>query len=130
RVCRYAIAADILSERELETPITFIGLRFGFSQRGLAVAALDSNDYLPPMTGSSGRLQLHCFARRSICLIQFSRIKENPGQIALRDDRKRIELHRMTSLPLGLIEPSQVKNRSREQIVRRGICGRQLFGAF
>ena len=35
----------------------------------------------------------------------------------------------MASLPLALIEPPQIKDRSRQQIVCGGICGREFFRA-
>src|SRR5207244_7510317 len=104
-ICRRAITAHVMSERELETAVPFIGLQLRFSQRGLAVAALRSDHRLPPMTGSRGRLQLCCFACRRICLIQFSGKKDNSRQITLRYKRMRIEFSRMASLPLSLIQP-------------------------
>src|SRR5436190_23507397 len=119
----------VLSERELETAVPFIGLQLRFSQRGLAVAALRSDHRLPAMTGSRGRLQLCCFACRRICLIQFSGKKENSRQVALRYNGKRIEFYRMASLPLGFIEPPQIKDRSRQQIVCCGIGGREFYPA-
>src|SRR5206468_4931868 len=106
----------VLSERELETAITFIGLQLRFSQRGLAVAALRSDQRLPPMTRSRGRLQLCSFACRCVCLIQFSGREENSRHITLRYCGKRIEFHRMASLLFGLIEPPQIEDRSRQQI--------------
>src|SRR5206468_6771436 len=119
----------VLSERELETAITFIGLQLRFSQRGLAIAALRSDQRLPPMTRSRGRLQLCRFACRRIGLIQFSGKEESSRQITLRYNGKRIEFHRMASLPLGLMEPPQIKDRSRQQIVCGGIGGREFFRA-
>src|SRR2546423_10309748 len=128
-ICRLTISDHILRNSELETAITFIGLQLRFSQGGRAVAALRSHHRLPSMTGSRGRLQLCCFACRRICLVQFSGEKENSRQVALRYNGKRIEFYRMASLPLGLIEPPQIKDRSRQQIVCSGIGGREFFRA-
>ena len=128
-ICRLTISDHILRNSELETAITFVGFQLRFSQGRRAVAALRSHHRLPSMTGSRGRLQLRRFPCRCICLVQFSGEEESSRQITLRYNRKRIEFHRMASLPLTLIDPPQIKDRSRQQIVCGGICGREFFRA-
>jgi hypothetical protein len=64
RVCCLMISANVLREREFEAAIAFIWLELSFAQGHLAVATRDSDDHLPSMTVSSGRLQLRLWRRR------------------------------------------------------------------
>src|SRR5207249_12105169 len=81
------ISDHILRDRQFETAITFVGFQLSFTQGRLAVTALGSDEYLPSMIGSTGRLQLSGLACSRIRLIQFSSIKKNASQIALRYSR-------------------------------------------
>jgi hypothetical protein len=104
RVGGLTISDHLLRDGEFETAITFVRFQLRFTQGRLAVAALGGDEYLPSMTGSTGRLQVCGPACGRICLIQFSGIEKNASQIAVRCSRQRVEFHRLPCLTLGLID--------------------------
>src|ERR1700730_4265155 len=100
----------MLRERQFETVIAWVGLQLRFAQRHPAVAALDCDQHLPTMTGSSGRLQLCCFAGNRVRLIEFALKPKSTREVVLRCKRKRIQLYRLPSLFLGLIKFTQINS--------------------
>src|SRR5437868_15065169 len=100
----------MVREREFETAVAWIGLELSFMQRHLSIAALYRDKNLQAMTGGGRGLQFRPFARGRIRLIEFTLAKKNAGQIILRRIGKRIQLNRLTSLVLRLIEFTQINN--------------------
>src|SRR6266567_766640 len=119
----------MMCQRELETPIAWVGLELSLPQRHLAITVLDCDQHLESMTGSSGRLQLRGSAPSCIRLVEFSADEKNASQIILWRIGKRIQIHCLTSLFLRLIEFTQIHDDAREEIVRSRICGRNFFCA-
>src|SRR4030095_3309583 len=81
--CR-PVTADVMCHRQLEPAKAGIGLQLSFTQGCVTVATLGSDKYLPSMISSTGRLQLSGLACSFVCFIQFSGIKKNASEIALR----------------------------------------------
>src|SRR4029077_4898341 len=101
---RCAIAAHMLCERDHEAAVAWVGLQLGFAQRRLTVAGLHCDAHLESTAGDSRRVQLSGFARRCICLIEFSADEKNAGQIILRRIGKWVQLYCLSGLLLRLIE--------------------------
>ena len=106
----------------------FVRLELRFAQGCLAVAALNSDEHLPSMTGSSddgcNSATLRPAASASS---SFPAIEKDSRQVELRRNRQRVEFHRLPRLTLGLINSPQINDDSRQQIVRSGIGRRKFF---
>src|ERR1700736_1316678 len=105
----------MLRERELETAIAWVGLQLRFAQRHLAVAALDCDQHLPTMTGSSAWLQLCPFTRNRVGLIEFALKPKNTGETVRRRIRARIKFHCLPSLYLSFIKFTQISDNCGQQ---------------
>src|SRR5262249_36766568 len=121
------ISDHMLSDREFETPITFVWFQLRFTQGRRAVPSLGGDEYLPSTIGSAGRLQLGGLACNRICLIKFSGIEKNASQIGLRYNSQRVEFHPLARLTLGLVKSPKVNDQAGQHIVGGRIARRKFF---